>query len=221
MKDLFLSLISDFLADNNFPLSSTVSTGGAITLKGLLGRRVESAQQVLLDEIKRGDRPLEFHSADEAAAITYRYLRAAEEGAARLNLRLLARVIVGSVENGALYADDFLRWADTLAGLKREEIIVLGVVQRQTEIFEDPFPDDGSIARFWQSCWIALLNEHGMQSSESVAYASSLTRTGLVAPNTDSPNGGIAFYGTHLLQELAGMMVVEGILERDKADQVR
>jgi hypothetical protein len=70
-------------------------------------------------------------SEDDAAAFLLRYLRAAQEGAARLNLRLMARVVVGKAHAGEpLYADEFLRYADTLASLARNEVVLLGALIR-------------------------------------------------------------------------------------------
>lgn len=62
----------------------------------------------------------------------YRYARAVHEGVGRVNLRLLAAVLAGQLAHGAVYADEFYRWADVLAGLTTEEIVVLAGYLRRT-----------------------------------------------------------------------------------------
>ena len=52
------------------------------------------------------------------------------EGAARLNLRLMAKVIAGQAQARGLVADEFLRYADILASLSRDEIIAIATLHR-------------------------------------------------------------------------------------------
>jgi hypothetical protein len=88
------------------------------------------ARDILLDEIRSGTKTLGDAEVEEAAAIFYRYMRAAQEGGARLNLRLMAKVIAGQAHRGNLLADEFLYYADMLASLRREEILALGTLYR-------------------------------------------------------------------------------------------
>src|SRR5712692_6521403 len=69
------------------------------------------------------------YSAREAVAETPANLRAAQEGAARLNLRLLAKVIAGQFQAGRLVADEFLHHAERLALLSRDEVVVIGMIE--------------------------------------------------------------------------------------------
>lgn len=218
MLELFGGLLGDYMTAKGFVGAASVPAASMQTLRGLLQRRVAAARDVLLGEIRRGGKLLEFHDADEAAAITYRYMRAAEEGTARLNLRLLARVIVGSAEGPGLYADEFLRWADILAGLRREEVIVLGVIQRLTSIEPSPVPETAPLTKFWQSCWLALHNEYGIEAGEASAHAAALVRTGLVMPVADDFFSGLAFIGTQQLAELNAILAVEGVLQSATSD---
>jgi hypothetical protein len=64
-----------------------------LAIEQLLRRRNEAARKVLLDELRHGSRTIDRDEMEEAIAIFNRYARAAVEGAARLNLRLMARVI--------------------------------------------------------------------------------------------------------------------------------
>ena len=102
----------------------------AVAVQQVQRRRAERARDILLDELSRGEKTVSVPEVEEAAAVLLRYGRAAQEGAARLNLRLMAKVIAGQVHQQALYADEFLRHADIIAGLRREEVTLLGALQR-------------------------------------------------------------------------------------------
>lgn len=136
--------------------------------KSVLRRRYEQraheAQQILLEELRAGRAMPSGIPLEEPAAIMYRYARAVHEGVGRVNLRLLAAVLAGQLAQGAVYADEFYRWADVLAGLTTEEIVVLAgylrrapedlratrLVQLGAEVYKDisePIPNDGVISR--------------------------------------------------------------------------
>jgi hypothetical protein len=94
----------------------------------LMARRAGTARKILIEELERGDaNPADVDDVDEAAAMVFEYANAAERGAARRNLRLLAQVLAGSIITKPIYADEFLRWSRILADLTREEILVLGL----------------------------------------------------------------------------------------------
>ncbi|MEZ2132871.1 MULTISPECIES: hypothetical protein [unclassified Sinorhizobium] len=213
MLELFGALAADYMASIDNPLASTVPVIGTLSLRALMQKRASTARDVLLHEIEQGRTPIEFHDADEAAAITYRYMRAAEEGAARLNLRLLARVIVGSAEGLGLYAEDFLRWADVLAGLRREEVIVLGVMQR---VQMDETPLEGSAQNpalaFWSACTGILEQQYGLIPAASTSYAHALLRTGLVQLVSGSMQTVVVPAPTRDLAALSGLLRIEGML---------
>jgi len=132
------AFLSDALAISGFPLSNAPGSVAALALQRVFQQRAEAAREVLQDELRRGDiTSLDAAGDDAAAAILFRYLRAAQEGAARRNLRLLAQVIRGQLSSGNLVADEFLSYADVLAPLRREEIVLLGAMaQRRDELRE-------------------------------------------------------------------------------------
>lgn len=85
-------------------------------------------------ELRRGDRYiLEAEDVDEAAAMMFRYLRAAQEGTARLNLRLMAKIMRGLAAERPIYADQFLRYAEMVAALTREEVILIATLYAKTQ----------------------------------------------------------------------------------------
>ncbi|MBX5086231.1 hypothetical protein HJB56_26245 [Rhizobium lentis] len=216
MLELFSALMSDYMSSNNIPLDATVSTAGVIALRALLKKRAQNARDILLEEIRLGNRAITFKSADEAAAIIYRYMRAGEEGAARTNLRLLARVIVGSAEGPGLYADDFLRWADILAGLRREEVIVLGVMQRLNDQPPNPEHAENPAFFFWEQCQAILNAEYLIEEHVSLAYTNALLRTGLIQLVSGSMKTPMVPLPTFALRDLSAILSVEGILRSEQ-----
>ncbi len=216
MLELFNGLFQDYLAAKGFALPSTTGAVGLLTLGGLMRKRTEVARLILLEEIRHGQSQLEFGDKDEAAAILYRYVRAAEEGAARRNLRLLAAVISGRASGPGLYADDFLRWADVLSGLRYEEILVLSVIQQMNAREPDGLSHKSPLTKFWNDCLDALKENHRMEATQASAYAASLMRTGMVTPVSDDFFSGIVFTYTHLFIELTSLMAIEGVLSREQ-----
>jgi len=95
-------------------------------------RKAKITAEILLDELARGNAHLQDAAdVDEVAAMVFECAFAAQRGAARRNLRLLAQVLVGIIRQGPpLYADEFLRWSRVLADLSREEIILLATLHK-------------------------------------------------------------------------------------------
>lgn len=95
-------------------------------LEALLERRRAAARRILCDALKAGEVSLARSlNEEEAAAIFYRFDRAAIEGAATLNLKLMARVIAGQAFIGNLIASEFLYYAEKIASLQRDEVILI------------------------------------------------------------------------------------------------
>ena len=70
----------------------------------------------------------DIEEADELLASMYRYFDAARQGTARINLRLMAKVMRGQFEREKISASDFLRYAAVLSTLTEEEIIFLATL---------------------------------------------------------------------------------------------
>jgi hypothetical protein len=99
-------------------------------LKTLMQRRIDEAREIMIAEISRGDIRFSEADAEESVAITYRYLRAAQEGTSRSNLRLLAQVLSGQARLGLIKADEFLYYSDILTPMRRDEILLTGSILR-------------------------------------------------------------------------------------------
>lgn len=208
MLDIISALTADFLAWKGLTLAGGLSSGGKIVLEVLLRRRYEEAQEILIDAIRKGAKSTKDIRDDDAAAIIFRYMRAAEEGAARLNLKLMAQVIVGLVSAPGFYANDFLIWADVLASLRRDEVLILGVMYRcTTEIGDDSSVRTGA---FWVDCKKVLKEAYDMDEDTAEAYASALLRTGLIQLLGGLLDYGQAYMPTRNLTLLGELVDIEG-----------
>ncbi|CAB3775261.1 hypothetical protein LMG29542_08643 [Paraburkholderia humisilvae] len=112
MSESLIVAIGDMFSLTNVP-------GGNVAgyaLKQLFAKRLDSAREILLEELARGDIRVSEGDLEEGVAIVYRFLRAAQEGTARVNLRLLSQVIAKQAWQGTMKADEFLgsganRWS--------------------------------------------------------------------------------------------------------------
>lgn len=122
------SVVADIMGAFMIPGGSTVSEA----IQQVFKKRLDAAREILMEEIGNGYKDMsDAAKLEEVAAIIYRYGRAAQEGAARTNLRLLAQVIAGKNFSEAPAADKFLYYADILSSLKLEEIVLLGIMVRE------------------------------------------------------------------------------------------
>jgi hypothetical protein len=105
----------------------------------LLGKRLETARRLLIEELSRGNATLaDVEDADEAAAMVFEYADAAARGTARRNLRFLAQLLAGEVVRKPMYADDFLRWSGIIAQLSQDELIVLATLHQEAAASDHP-----------------------------------------------------------------------------------
>ncbi len=108
-------------------LENTLSQSVARLIDG----RRKKARGILMEELRQGQALIEsIADVDELAAIFLKYMRAAEEGTARLNLRLMAMTIRGMAHKRSLTANRFLYYAGFLATLTREEVIAIATLYK-------------------------------------------------------------------------------------------
>ena len=202
-------------------LSSFGVPGGAIlgavakqALEARFKRRAEEATRIMLEEIRGGYRLPQDFPLEEPAAIMMRYSRAVHEGVGRTNLRLLAAVFAGQLIRQAVYADDFYRWADILAGLTTEEIVVLAGYLRH-------MPADLRTARLVQLGAAVYHDIYGADTArwgDFEAVRGALLRTGLLSISATGgaigDGNSVVFAPTSKLQELGRLVELEGVLER-------
>jgi hypothetical protein len=175
-----------------------------------LERKQREAAEILIEEVSKGSpEQINFSNsdADPLIDIIYRFAKAAADGAARENLRLLAQVIAGLKRNKALEPDKFRKWANILEQLTRDELIVIGkaiAIKRKMATEEVAFNPNEFSNRPRSE-----LMRSGYQATIDPICAS-LGRTGLFLGA--SGYGGVMVYlPTPWLDELGMLADVEGV----------
>lgn len=219
IQNLIGALFSDALSAISSPIASS---GGALlaqALSAVMERRKAAAREILLDEIRHSRSSPTTDHIDESVSILYRYWRAAQEGAGRLNLRLLASVFAGQVRERAIIADDFLYYADLLSSLRRDEIILLGTFLRcSTNIDGTPRMSDDPMTEACTELVPSVFDTH----ADYFATLGALLRTGLVSTHATGGSIGsgprLVYQVTNILRELNRLAEIEGVVERDRAN---
>ncbi|MGN6489083.1 MAG: hypothetical protein ACTHLT_14875 [Devosia sp.] len=218
MRDLVTALLADLLQ----PLTGLPGTASAVGVGGIshiLRARMEAARDIFIDELRIGNVTLSDVPEEEAASVIYRYARAATEGAARLNLRLLAAVAAGQSRSEGLFADEFLRWADMLAGLRREELLVLGQFIRLSEVISpaDSSRDesDAAAARMWSAVTEQLALHQQFTEERTRQICAATTRTGLISVRAGTLDDVVIYGHTELLLRLHRYADIEGVAARE------
>jgi hypothetical protein len=136
------------IAGDLFPVVTGIPLGSTLvsSVHRLIDTRRRQARDILIEELSQGRAFIEsILEVDELAAIFLKYVRAAEEGTARLNLRLMAMAIRGMTHKRTLTANRFLYYAGFLATLSREEVIALATLY-ENEALEPDRVSDMSLA---------------------------------------------------------------------------
>lgn len=209
------SAIADIVSAFSLAASNTAGAAISAAIDRLMKSRQERARQILLEEIGSGARaPNDPGDIDEFVAIIYRYLTKACEGAARINLRLMARVMKGQLEDGGLYASEFLRYSELLASLTREEVILLATRYRCAKSFRAAHPrTDWSDTSMINKEVATALVPSVFPDAQHIQYAlTALQRTGLVWPAAATAGGGFVWQDTPLLEKIASLARLEDIV---------
>lgn len=218
MPDKIPDLLSSVVSDG---FSLDHMAGGAVAgfflnaaLSALMRQRAERARQILLEELRSGEISLPHDQIEEGVAITYRYLQAAQQGAARLNLRLLAQVIAGRAVKSALYADEFLHYADMISSLRREEVFLLAELHRAWNSGDVKEAEEGEQCAFAFSTVAARLIPQIFSTwNEMQATAGALVRTGLLQV---MPAIGMSTYApTALLDKLVSLASLDDAISKE------
>lgn len=217
LTELFGVLAKDGLQFANVPGESVANA----LLAEYLRRRAEAARDILFDEIRHGNiTAIEAASEDDTIAVILKYLRVAQEGAARVNLRLLAKAIAGRLQIGRLVADEFLADAAALSTLTRDEIIVIAALCRATaehERSKASLPDPANISTPWVQAEHQLAAS-GMNLDVALAAATSAQRTGLIYTGRTLDDISSFCVGP-LLRRLAQTVDFQDALRREGVEQ--
>lgn len=217
--EILPAVIEDVFASLQIPGGSVASQ----LLQSIFRKKAEEAREILLDEIRFGQSPA--LAEDEAVYIIYRYLRAAQEGAARINLRLLSQVIARDTELTSLTADRFLYYSDIISSLTIDEIKFLGMMVR----------DGVSSWSVNDYKWNSRKEVREFSDEKAEAILQSLLRTGLVilsqeisVENEQDWKAGrqydakiyTSYHLTSLMDEITKFISLDAALEREKCASV-
>lgn len=185
-----------------------LAPGGAAAgalLADYIAKRVNQSRQVVLSELERlGATADDFKDAEQFAAAAFRFTRATRDQTADENLRLLAQAMVGLARREKLWASEFLKYADILSNLSRDEIILIGALMSEDEKFHAVARPENSEARVWQLTKIAVVSHpYGLPSEDyAQAVAGRAMRSGLVVsiPGFDGVFYGLSVIGREARQ---------------------
>lgn len=207
--DLVVACLTQFPA-------ATVSAVAGLALDELLKNRRERAREILLDELRAGDVVLAETAVEESVAIAFRYTRAAQEGAARLNLRLMAQVIRGQAMHKVLHADEFLYWADIIASLKREEVYLIATLRRSLDYVNEDVTRRGEIdvCKTWENARDQLVPRVLPDEATMRAIAMGASRTGFLMPGNTFTGIGY-FVPTPFLEKVLQLCDFDAALKKE------
>lgn len=186
-------------------VASSVS-GGMLSpaLGSVLRWRLEEAEQILDSELRQVKRRLSrVGEVEEAAGMVLRYIRAAEEGASHINLRIMATVIRGLSNRLRPKASDFLRFADAVASLSVDEISVISALLKKTNELDQLGLTTDRDGKAWSLMIEDLVPGMFADQQEVADILLSASRTGLVTKAAPFKLG--PFCTTPLLHELADL----------------
>lgn len=179
-----------------------------------LRRQSEAARDILLEEFRLGniDR-IELASQDELGGVLFRYFNAIRDNAARLNLRLMAKVMVGQAQRDRLYADEFSRYANVLSSLSRDEVLAITFLWMVQSEFSEP-DINGIESELWKRLIEHAVPKAFLSEEHARTACTGVMRTGLVI---SSPTyGGLGYFRcSPLMNEIAQLADFQDALRRE------
>ena len=191
-------------------------SAGRAALAAYLKSRSAAAREILFEEVRTsGKLPEQVVAHDDGIAVIHGYMRAAWEGRARVNLRLLAKAITGQLQTGTLVADEFYLYAEALAGLSRDEIILIAALHRHHSKLPN-VPEDQMGEREKQAPWLATVEElqgNGWSADKISAVAGRCQRSGLVIAKSAWDD--LAYKASPMLGDLCKTVDFDDALRRE------
>ena len=177
---------------------------------GVLEKRRQAAREALVEELRNGyhgSTAFEAADAEPLIGIMMRYHRAAEEGTARDNLRLLAQIIAGLKKHRSLSFDRFARWSRVVEEMTRDQLLVAGAaVMHDQGKLSSPASDNSK--PFW-SGFVSLMQGRGFEERELRLICAGLAVHGLLRFVSGFDDG---FYEpTPWLRELGELSDIEAM----------
>lgn len=210
------ALADDVLAAGGLPGGAMLSEAA----RRWTSRRIAQARAIWIEELRRGALdPIDIGQQDEVAAILFRYQRAAVEGAARLNLRLMAAVAAGQAASGAFVADEFLAWSESIAALRREEVILVVEMHRAERSvppqLESQAADMWRLTGKWEAVHDAVIPDTFRDPDEVQATAAAAMRSGLVMSTGGTWDVPVTYVTTPRLARLVDLAPIEDAIGRE------
>lgn len=196
-----LAIVSDVLSSLGIPGSATLAD---LANKAVEKRRLE-ASELLIEELRQGAVSFDEADIDPFVLILLRFVRAVDEGVAKENLKLMAKVIAGLKKNKALQDNEFSRWAATLSDLTRDEIVAIG---KAFQLTRTPTFDPDGVDQFWQP-FKASMQSGNYSEEQMMAICASISRYGLLLPV--SVWGGLIYHPSEWLVELGTLAEMEQV----------
>jgi len=220
--DNFPALVGAFLSD---ALALAAIPGAALAglfaeraLSQWTEKRIARAREILLSEVRAGNVTLSEDQIEEGIGVYFRYQRAALEGAARINLRLLAQEISTMNNSGKFSAQEFLYDADMIATLREKEILLLArMFKIHDEMAPKPWDENRHVTGAAKRLEKELVPSVFSTTNELKAWSAALSRTGMVMlmPGFD----GGTYVPTSLLIKLVEKTSFEDAIEKEKGHQ--
>lgn len=206
-----IALAADLLACLGVPGGSTLS----MAVQRVIQKRNQVAKEIFVEHVKMGDRSLlDVGGIDEVAAMIFRYMRAAQEGSARLNLRLMAMTVNGIAERPPIHASKFLRYAEILSTLTRDELVAIATLYRNERTQkQDASSDEDARAKARVRTREQLIPSYFSTELHLEYVLHAATRTGLVISR--SGWDALVYETTPLADELARLASFEEALQKE------
>jgi len=137
------------------------------------------------------------------------------EGTARLNLRLLAKSIIGDLRSSRLSAERFLYHANIIASLTRPEIqLIAALLKARASITKDQYYSVSHASTAYEQAFKLLVPNVFRDGLELKVSAAALTRHGLVF-SYGGLDGGTTYGLSPLIDEFMSLAEFEDALRKE------
>lgn len=154
-------------------------------------QKISESRDILFSEIEQGS--LDNIGNDYKVSIMHRYMQAAMNGSARINLRLLAKAInslsKGEKQSKPIYANEFNRYAQALETLSEDEINLLASMYEYRKNARPPHTRITARGIECENDFLQNFSKHyryenKISEEQYIFMCSALLRTGLIYPRT-------------------------------------
>lgn len=167
--------------------------------------RLEAARDIVLEELDAKQvLVLEACSEQNRLSVLYTYMRAARDGCARVNLRLMAKAIAGLLRRRELSGPVYNGYVRMLQNLSRRQILVIGALHRQRKKAEADLetPTDAIV---WSALIGELIPAYFRAERQIRSICEAALGSGLVDEPSDPHCAGL-YTTTHVMDDLASVV---------------